>query len=53
MLLSIDTGPFRDVIREHDVAYHKYSDDMVLYVVFDPSVTGDVIDLSMSCLLVI
>ena len=41
VLFSICTGLLWDVTREHHVVYRKYSDDLVLYMVSDPSVIGD------------
>jgi hypothetical protein len=31
----------RRIIQKHGVSYHKYADDIQLYVTFDPSIPGD------------
>lgn len=41
VLFSVYTSPLQDILRQHDIDYHKYADDKTLYVEFDPAVPGD------------
>ena len=38
---TLYTTPMRRIIQKHGVSYHKYADDIQLYVTFDPSIPGD------------
>ena len=35
------TTSLRRILEKYNVFYHKYADDIQLYVIFDPSVPGD------------
>ena len=35
------TTSLRRILKKYNVFYHKYADDIQLYVIFDPSVPGD------------
>ncbi len=41
VLFSIYTTPLCDIMQQHQVRYHRYADDMVLYDEFDPAVPAD------------
>ena len=35
------TTPLEDIIRDHGIDFHKYADDIQLYLDFDPKIPGD------------
>ena len=35
------TTPLQKIFKKHGVYYHKYADDIQLYVIFDPAIPGD------------
>ena len=35
------TTSLRRILKKYNVFYHKYADDIQLYVIFDPSLPGD------------
>ena len=37
VLFSFFTTPLRDIITRHQVCYHKYADDLQLYVSYNPA----------------
>ena len=41
LFFSVYTTPLRSIISRHNVHYHKFADDLQLYVSFDPEVDGD------------
>ena len=41
VLFSIYSSPTEDILKRYSIMYHKYADDMTLYVLFDPAVPVD------------
>ena len=41
LLFSLYTAPTEAILRKHKVRYHKFADDLQIYVFFDPSKPGD------------
>lgn len=41
VIFTLYTAPMQRIIQKHGVSYHKYADDIQLYVTFDPSIPGD------------
>ena len=41
LLFSLYTAPIEAILRKHKLRYHKFADDLQIYVFFDPSKPGD------------
>ena len=41
VIFTLYTAPMQRIIHKHRVSYHKYADDIQLYVTFNPSIPGD------------
>ena len=41
LLFSLYAAPIEAILRKHKVRYHKFADDLQIYVFFDPSKPGD------------
>ena len=41
VIYSVYTQPLQEIVKWHDIWYHKYADDTTLYTIYDPAVTGD------------
>ena len=40
-MFTLLTSSLRHILKKYNVFYHKYADDIQLYVIFDPSLPGD------------
>ena len=40
VMFTLYTTPLQEVMKKHGIHYHKYADDIQLYVMFDPCVSG-------------
>ncbi len=41
LLFSVYTSPLQDIMQDHSVDHHKFADDLQLYTMYFPNVTGD------------
>ena len=41
LLFSIYTTPMKDILQRHGVQYHKFADDLQIYVTYDPAVPSE------------
>ena len=42
LLFSAYTTPIRDILNKHNVSYHKFADDLQIYVDYNPATSGEV-----------
>ena len=42
LLFSAYTTPIRDILTKHNVRYHKFADDLQIYVDYNPSMAGEI-----------
>ena len=40
-MFTLLTTPLQLILKRHGVKYHKYADDLQLFVIFDPSISVD------------
>ena len=41
VMFTLLTTPLQRILKRHGIKYHKYADDLQLFVIFEPNIPGD------------
>ena len=41
VMFMLLTTPLQHILKCHGIKYHKYADDLQLFIIFDPNIPGD------------